>query len=66
MWVHIHLDVQLTVTPNIMKPLLGDTKSHLKFQPNMICSFGAILASFSNNDAAADTNDNYDNHKSDP
>ena len=43
MGVNIHLKVQLTVTPKNVKPLLGDTKSHSKFQPNMICSFEAIL-----------------------
>ena len=43
-YCNIHLTVQLTVTPKNVKPLLGDTKSHFKLQPNMICSFGAILA----------------------
>ena len=44
---------------------MADTKSHSKFQPNMICSFGAILAWKSDNDDDAD--DDYDDdHKSDP
>ena len=41
------------MTPKNVKPLLGDTKSHSKFQPNMICSYGAILALSSDDDAAA-------------
>ena len=52
---------------------MGDTKSHSKFQPNMISSFGAILAWKSDDDddadAAADTDadDDYDDdRKSDP
>ena len=64
MEVNIHRKVQLTVTPKNMNPLLGDTKSHYKFQPNMICSFGTILASTS--DAAADTTDADDDRQSDP
>ena len=40
------------MTPKNVKPLLGYTKSHFKFQPNMICSFGAIVASKSDDDAA--------------
>ena len=52
MRVNIHLKVRLTVTPKNVKPLLGDTKSHFKFQPNVICSFGAILALSSDDDAA--------------
>ena len=57
------------MTPKKVKPLTADTKSHSKFQPNMICSFGAILAWKSDDDAAADAdadNDYDDNRKSDP
>ena len=69
MGVNIHLKVLLTVTPKNVKPLSGDTKSHSKFQPNIICTFGAILALRLDDDAddaatAADTDD-YD-RKSDP
>ena len=53
------------MTPKKVKPLTADTKSHSKFQANMICSFGAILAWKS--DAAADADDDYDDDcKSDP
>ena len=62
--VNIHLKVQLTVTPKKVKNLTGDTKWHSKFEPNMICSFGAILAWKSDdNDAAAAADDD---RKSDP
>ena len=64
------------MTPKKVKPLTGDTKSHSKFEPNMICSFGAILAwkSDDNDDTAADADntnadadDDYDDdYKSDP
>ena len=50
-----------------MKNLTGDTKSHSKFEANMICSFGAILAWKSDDDdAAADADDYDDDRKSDP
>ena len=49
---------------------MADTKSHSKFQPNMICSFVAILAWKSDDDddaADTDADDDYDDdHKSDP
>ena len=68
--VNIHLKVQLTVTPKKVKNLTGDTKWHSKFQPNMISSFGAILAWKSDDDVdadVADTDDNYDDDRnSDP
>ena len=70
--VDIHLKVQLTVTPKKVKNLTGDTKRHSKFQPNMISSFGAILAWKSDDDddaadAAATADDDYDDdRKSDP
>ena len=56
------------MTPKKVKNLTGDTKSHSKFEPNMICSFGAILAWKSDDDdAAVDTDDDYDDdRKSDP
>ena len=55
------------MTPKKVKPLTADTKSHSKLQPNMICSFGAILAWKSDDDADAAADDDYDdNHKSDP
>ena len=58
------------MTPKKVKPLTADTKSHSKFQPNMICSFGAILAWKSDDDsdaADADADDDYDDdRKSDP
>ena len=62
------------MTPKKVKPLTADTKWHSKFEPNMICSFVAILAWKSDDDDAdadndddADANDDYDNdHKSDP
>ena len=66
------------MTPKKVKNLTGDTKSHSKFEPNMICSFGAILAWKSDDDdddaaaaTAADTDadadDDYDDdRKSDP
>ena len=60
--------MQITATPKNVKPLLGDTKSHFKFQPNMISSFGAILA-LSSDDAADEADgdaDDYDICKSDP
>ena len=57
--VNIYLKVQLTVTPKKVQNLTRDTKSHSKFEPNMICSFGAILVWKS--DANAD-----DDRKSDP
>ena len=38
------------MTPKKVKPLTGDTKSHSKFEPNMICSFRAILAWKSDDD----------------
>ena len=71
MGVYIHLKVQLTVTPKKVKNLMGDTKWHSKFQPNMISSFGAILAWKSDDDDDADTDadadDDYnDDRKSDP
>ena len=44
-----------------VKPLTGDTKWHSKFEPNMICSFEAILA-WKSDAAAATDND----RKSDP
>ena len=50
------------MTPKKVKPLTADTKSHSKFQPNMICSFGGILAWKSD---AADADDD-DDRKSDP
>ena len=54
------------MTPKNVKPLLSDTKSHSKFQLNMICSFGAILA-WKSADDAANAADNYDDdRKSDP
>ena len=52
------------MTPKKVKTLTADTKSHSKFQPNMICSFGAILAWKSDDDA--DAADYDDDHKSDP
>ena len=55
------------MTPKKVKTLTADTKSHSKFQPNMICGFGAILAWKS--DDAADTDaaaNDADDHKSDP
>ena len=52
------------MTPKKVKPLTVDTKSHSKFQPNMICSFGAILA-WKSDDDDADT-DYDDDRKSDP
>ena len=62
---NIHLKVQLTVTPKKVKNLTRDTKSHSKFEPNMISSFGAILAWKS--DADDDADDDYDDdRKSDP
>ena len=69
--VNIHLKVQLTMTPKKVKTLTADTKSHSKFQPNMIYSFGAILAWKSDDDADvaddADADDDYDDdHKSNP
>ena len=54
------------MTPKKVKPLTADTKSHSKFQPNMICSFGAILAWKSDDDAAAANADDNDDRKSDP
>ena len=52
------------MTPKKVKPLTGDTKSHSKFQPNMICSFRAILAWKSDDDAdAADADDDYDDDR---
>ena len=53
------------MTPKKVKNLTGDTKSHSKFEPNMICSFGAILAWKSDDAAVADT-DTDDDRKSDP
>ena len=54
------------MTPKNVKPLLGDTKWHSKFQPNMMCSFGAILALSSDDTADADNANADDNgHKSD-
>ena len=56
------------MTPKKVKTLTADTKSHSKFQPNMICSFWAILAWKSDDDADADTDaaaDDADDHKSD-
>ena len=50
------------MTPKKVKPLTADTKAHSKFQPNMICSFGAILAWKSDDDADTDADD----RKSDP
>ena len=44
---------------------MADTKSHSKFQPNMICSLGAILAWKSDADATAAA-DYDDDRKSDP
>ena len=49
------------MTPKKVKPLTADTKSHSKFQANMICSFGANLAWKSDDDDDAD-----DDRKSDP
>ena len=63
MGVNIHLKVQLTVTPKKVKALTRDTKWHSKFQPNMISTFGAILA-WKLDDAADDDTD--DDRKSDP
>ena len=58
------------MTPKKVKTLTADTKSHSKFEPNMICSFGAILAWKSDDDdadAVTDADDDYDDdHKSDP
>ena len=55
------------MTPKKVKTLTADTKSHSKFQPNMICSFGAILAWKKDDDADNDADDDYDDdHKSDP
>ena len=59
------------MTPKKVKTLTADTKSHSKFQPNMISSFGAILAWKSDDDAdsaaAANADDDYDDdRKSDP
>ena len=59
------------MTPKKVKPLTADTKSHSKFQPNMICSFGAILAWKSDDDDDADNDDDADDdydddRKSDP
>ena len=55
------------MTPKKVKPLTADTKSHSKFQPNMICSFVAILAWKSDDDADNDADDDYDDdRKSDP
>ena len=54
------------MTPKKVKPLTADTKSHSKFQPNMICSFGAILAWKSDDDAADTDADTDDDRKSDP
>ena len=51
------------MTPKKVKRLSADTKSHSKFQPNMICSFGAILAWKSDN---AYDDDYDDDRKSDP
>ena len=48
------------MTPKKVKPLTGDTKSHSKFEPNMIYSFGAILAWKSDDDDVADADDDYD------
>ena len=56
------------MTPKKVKNLTGDTKSHSKFEPNIICSFGAILAWKSDDDddaVDADTDADYD-YKSDP
>ena len=53
------------MTPKKVKNLTGDTKSHSKFEPNMICSFGAILAWKSDEDDDADDDYN-DDRKSDP
>ena len=53
------------MTPKKVKPLTGDTKWHSKFQPNMISSFGAILAWKSDDDDAAAA-DYDDDRKSDP
>ena len=64
MGVNIHLKVQLTVTPKKVKPLTGDTKWHSKIQPNMISSFGAILAWKLDDDDADTAAD--DDRKSDP
>ena len=52
------------MTPKKVKPLTADTKSHSKFEPNMICSFGAIFAWKSDVDADATAAD--DDRKSDP
>ena len=49
-----------------MKPLTADTKSHSEFQPNMICSFGAILAWKSDDDDTDADADYDDDRKSDP
>ena len=49
------------MTPKKVKPLTANTKPHAKFQPNMICSFVAILAWKSDADADYD-----DDRKSDP
>ena len=58
------------MTPKKVKNLTGDTKSHAKFEPNMICSFGGILAWKSDDDAATadtDADDDYDDdYKSNP
>ena len=54
------------MTPKKVKPLTADTKSHSKFEPNMICSFGAILA-WKSADVTDDGADDYDDdRKSDP
>ena len=56
------------MTPKKVKTLTADTDSHPKFQPNMICSFVAILTwkSDDDDDAADADNDADDDHKSDP
>ena len=54
------------MTPKKVKPLTADTKSHSKFEPNMICSFGAILAWKSDDADSAAADDYDDDRKSDP
>ena len=58
------------MTPKKVKPLTADTKWHSKFEPNMICSFVAILAWKSDDDdddADNDDDADYDDdRKSDP
>ena len=51
------------MTPKKVKPLTVDTKSHSKFEPNVIWSFGAILAWKSDDDDDTDADD--DDRKSD-